>query len=103
MSLTMTQRRIAAEAADLLELFGWTQNRLWTLDEFGRCNGRSLYGALIDSATNSKVYGHNTRSSKLDAIAYAVAPADRNPVSWNDDPERTAEEVIARLREVAAA
>src|SRR5690242_9508575 len=97
MTVTPRVKQIAAEAADLLESEGWGQGHLQCED-----GSYCLFGALIHSATN-QTENFGAWGNEVDAAAWAAIPEGAvDPVAWNDDPERTAQEVIDALRAVAA-
>ncbi len=84
----MTAAEVARKAADLLERDGWCQ---WNLcsDNGEHC----LAGALMD--TDPDTWYRVTRFvGERVGTPYVT--------DWNDEPERTAHEVIALLRQVAA-
>jgi hypothetical protein len=87
------RRRVAQklrEAADLLAANGWIQEA--PSDEHDRY---CMVGAVNVVTDDADVYEDAT-----EAILYHIGVL--SIVQWNDEPGRTAEEVIAVLRETAA-
>lgn len=90
----MTTKEVFAAAADVLERDGWCQGSMYRADEDGRIIGRCLLGAVRQAA---KTYDDYVFAGDL-----LVDLLDRAPSTWNDTPGRTADEVIAKLREFAS-
>lgn len=86
----MTPADVLDAAADLLESDGWIQGEEQT--EHGRCVVGALVGSVGEEASL------RTFCAAHDLLAVRVGPV---PL-WNDEPERTADEVIETLRKVAA-
>lgn len=80
------------QAADLLEECGWCQHRIE--DDYGRmCLVGSIQAALRMSQRADPVFCH--------AVVYRLKRRLELPVQWNDQPERTQEQVVDMLRELA--
>src|SRR4051812_11113109 len=93
----VTTREILHRAADLLEEFGWCQKQLGSKELGQMC----VFGALAEAADEFRVPTDILRQ----AIGQ-VTPSDEDGrwghlTTWNDQPGRTRDEVVARLREVA--
>ena len=80
----MNTREILLRAAEILERDGWTQG---AYEHDGKC---CMVGALILAGQGWSV----ARNAVRDNIGM-------EPIYWNDAKDRTASEVIAKLREVA--
>ncbi len=91
----VTAAEVARKAADLLERDGWCQGRLYS-DDGERC----LLGVLI---AVEQYLDTPDEVDEIDAVDEAIGCRVGTPflAKWNDAPERTADEVIALLREVA--
>lgn len=100
--------RVAADlraAADVLERDGWTQG------DYGRPSGcKCLYGgihfAVTDGESVSDVELSREEEKRADAAASRVmevvdAGGWLDLLDWNDEPGRTAAEVVAALRAAA--
>ena len=87
--MTAETRALFAKAADLLERDGWCQGTLMDADG-KRCGA----GALIGS-TNGNDYWDAVNEIRRAVGTHRVS-------TWNDAPERTADEVIALFRKLAA-
>jgi hypothetical protein len=75
---------VFADAADIIEFFGW-----WRGDQKTLAPGHCLLEACSDDWDN-------------DEIAEALGFTDAHSAAcWNDAPERTKDEVVARLRAAA--
>lgn len=79
-------------AAELLEQYGWVQGKYGDIGTGGFC----LMGAIAETS------GPNRGYYQFNAIMTATGGAFQGGTTWNDFPGRTKEEVIAKLREVAA-
>ncbi len=94
MSVSPEVRDVLLGAADSLERDGWMQNG------YGRAGGpRCVSGALKTAA------GYEGAVATLDAyrtMVEALGLGFPHLCEWNDAPERTQAEVVAKLREVAA-
>lgn len=86
---------VLTAAADLLEEKGWT--RKVAEDSQGR---HCLVGALFQVILNLPPNNGSIYYDALEAVQQRL-PGGR-VVNWNDNPGRTAEQVIALLRRVAA-
>ena len=86
------------KAADALETFGHCKYRL--RDDQGRM---CLVGALLFAKTGKSHFPDDkfVASSIIRVPFLRIEKSVGEPVSWNNAPERTAEEVIATLRRVA--
>lgn len=86
----MTPAEVLRKAAEYLETHGWMQG------DYGVPGGPScLLGAM------RKTTRATTPDYDIAYWAIRKSVGGRLPVEWNDQPGRTAEEVIAKLREVA--
>ncbi len=85
----MTAAEVARKAADLLERDGWCQGRL-----VGNKGDHCILGALdaVDPSEDARF---------LKATSDFILRVKGAVTLWNDAPERTANEVIALLRQVA--
>jgi len=85
----MTPEEALAKAADLLEQDGWCQGVL--IDHYGR---RCLLGAIEAARLE------DTSDALFSPICNAIQAelGGANPISWNDTPGRTQEEVVTLLR-----
>lgn len=82
---------VLERAAELLERDGWCQRQLH------HCDGsRCVRGAIIDAALEV-----GEGSLPPSEWLRRHLGAKRSLPEWNDDPGRTADEVIAKLREAA--
>lgn len=106
MSVSPDVREVLLGAADLLERTGWTQGS-WARNAHGIAVLPSAGDAVRFCALGALA---RTRSEStdwwamIDALHEYVAGADYCSIGrWNDAPERTQAEVVAKLREVAAA
>jgi hypothetical protein len=111
----MTEKTIAQaarEAADLIRRTGWVQNGVahWKGDELvGMCIGGALNAALYTEPVFGEEEGawtqpvlHVLREQYPDYPWVNAARADSLVVNWNDDPDRTKDEVLAILEKLAA-
>ena len=89
----MTIKEVFAKAADILERDGWCQGRY--VDRFGR---RCMAGAILSAGTG---YAGGDWTSKERKFADEFG-WDLDWARWNDTKGRTQDEVIAKLRELAA-
>lgn len=86
-------------AADLLSKPGaWTQGAFREGDCF--CVLGAIAFITGDNPDGSW-YG-NTAAAAREPLAMVVGVKTYDVVGWNDDPERTQDEVVAKLREAAA-
>ncbi len=85
----MTAAEVARKAADLLKRDGWCQGR------FRDGRRRCLVAALDDVSHGADI------ESAVVRFAVKEHTGERWFSDWNDAPERTADEVIALLRQVA--
>lgn len=86
-------------AADLIEPAGaWMQNALSKYDIAGNPTCMCVIGAVLN------VPGASFEAVDfLDKLLPPTKVADKRPAAkWNDAPERTQAEVVAKLREAAA-
>jgi len=83
----MTTADILLRAAELLERGGWCQNAR-------SIGARHCALGAIDAVTNNN---NDYYAARLRLREYV----GRAPAFWNDDPTRTASEVIAAMREAA--
>jgi hypothetical protein len=78
-------------AADLIEPEG-----AWTQGEWGSDGCWCLDGALMAAKGSCQTW------PELEAVRNAIGPECETAIGWNDAPERTQAEVVAKLREAAA-
>jgi hypothetical protein len=78
------------------------------LEQRGHCKGAAvsdgaycLSGAISIAALDNKRFGSWGLWHGHDAAMKRVRKALQDPIAWNDAPERTADEVVAKLRAVA--
>lgn len=93
---------ILEKAADIITTKGWTQNNYTDKD------GRVCLVEAINQAACTMCSTAQTRIGAADSAAYALrkhlylSPFNTpNLVAWNDDPQRTAEDVILALKQTA--
>lgn len=87
-------------AADLIEERGWCQNHS-AIDAAGvECVYPEAVAFCAGGAINY-VADIETYYTACDLLDKAVGMGDLGYITWNDDPERTKAEVVARLREAA--
>lgn len=106
MSAPTTVAEVLEQAADRIEERGWTQGAYLRTD--GTCCARgairlTLGGEVGENFDEDKLYVSDGGDFECDVIWTLHHELDTSLMEWNDDPERTADEVIALLREVAAA
>ncbi len=85
----VTPAEVARKAADLIERDGWCQGRF-------RNGRRRCLVAALDDVSHEAV-------TELAVVRVVLKEhtGERWSSDWNDAPERTADEVIALLRQVA--
>lgn len=88
----VTEADVLRRAADLLEEFGWCQGDYGSKEAGAFCAVGACRQASSDLNFRRDEYGLMWPESALELD---------NVPPWNDDPARTKEEVIARLREAA--
>ena len=100
----VTTRDVLVRAADLLTEFGWCQyanartaNGLSTWYENSEAVSFCLYGAAHRAAADLGL----PAMAANPILAEALGGSPVELVSWNNAPERTSQEVVARLREAA--
>lgn len=88
----MTTRELRNKAADYIEAHGWCRD---DYEDFA--SQVCLIGALGQAACSDAEMGERDPLARkaLDEMGFDTP---ESAVSWNDAPERTKEEVIARLR-----
>lgn len=110
----MKTSEILAKAADLIEQRGWNQG--WYVND---CGGLCATGAMFAAvgmepvaesqlgAGSGSAWGEFAESRYDDATRawdrFAAYLGVQHAPSWNDEHERTKEEVVAKLREAARA
>lgn len=108
---TVTKRDVFIRAADILEEFGWHQHDM-VRDACGRKLGHFV---MVSAAASFCLWGAIARA----AIELGAMPNDQfgsyespawnalrstpgaNGASWNDERDRTKEEVVQHLRQLA--
>jgi len=96
----LTVAEVLDRAADLIEPAGaWTQGK-WGSPETCMC----AEGAIFAACEASPMYDRNRIPGAIGVLTSMLPAIPRgNPIAfWNDDPERTQAEVVAKLREAAA-
>lgn len=88
---------ILDRAADVIVERGWCQ---WQYED--AAGYVCVAGAIRCAAAGSPRSRHNADMNRAYAALRRHAGID-NPPAWNDQPERVVDEVIAALRETAAA
>ena len=83
-----TPQQLLRDAADLIEQKGWCQRA------YSDGNGYCAIGALLHIDHNDISRSYLSATHSLEANIGSIA-------TWNDQQERTKQEVIAKLREVA--
>jgi hypothetical protein len=101
----MTPSDVMRNAAEYLETHGWMTGVSGVMDtQPQRCAVGALYAGMgvsfLDRCGHPNKDAVQAAHSHLDAV---LMTPDGGAATWNDQPERTAEEVIAKLREVADA
>ena len=96
----MTPADVLREAASYLETRGWKRG------DMGNHGGPRCAVGALHSAVGAQDYSHlSCNDEELVEAAWTLAE-ERIPCQslsrWNDQPHRTAEEVISTLRTVAA-
>lgn len=105
---TGTEPRTVADvleaAAKYLEEHGWTQDVFVTYDGCACAVGaiRLAAGGGRHEDDETHIQTNYLSSTATAAVSKRLAPVS-SLLSWNDEPDRTADEVITLLREVAAA
>lgn len=99
----MTRREVLTAAADLIESKGWCQNH-FAMDEFSSPIFPTDESACRFCARGAIMAVCGDDNSPISAEAQYLVGCKLIPglTFWNDMPGRTAAEVIAKLREVAA-
>jgi hypothetical protein len=100
-------RRILLDAADYIEKNGWLQDGYFEYDD--ATGPACIVGAIVGRACYDDWIDYNKPQRKaLTHLAMSIVPMidddigiDGTVTCWNDQPGRTEEEVIAKLREVA--
>lgn len=99
----MTPADLASAAADLLEADGWIQE-----DYERKGEGRCLVGAVRTALYGGDDWSADEYLTEITVLERVVPESFRGDcgigsaaLRWNDDPNRTAGEVISRLRSVA--
>lgn len=87
-------RQVLLDAADLLEREGHCKGQFYI--EGARCAVGAICGITKDAFTKPM---EDSVSQAIGRLCHAVGPYIPD---WNDAPDRTAAEVIATMREVAA-
>lgn len=88
-------RTILRRAADLIEQRGWCQHRLQD------SQGRLCFNGGIMAAIGMTNFVNAKPLIGLPASEFAFERLGGEPAYWNNAPERTKEEVVAKLRELA--
>lgn len=92
-------QEILLRAADILEEHGWVQGQIG-YDGEGYC----AFGAMIKALATVNHMGLDDAMMKLgNAVATIGSPFDSAIFRWNDREDRTKEQVISKMREVANA
>lgn len=100
---------VLERAADLLEEFGWCQGSCAISLEGTATYQGWLNGELVDGLCMGTALIRAGRDlgreilSPFDSYPPFDIDIDRPVAVWNDEPGRTREEVVARLRDAAAA
>lgn len=89
MTDTLTPEEILARAADLLETRGWCQGTM-------RAPSGQLcvMGSIREASRFMSLFLAQRQAT--DALSREIQ--DSEPTNWNDQPDRTVEEVISSLR-----
>jgi hypothetical protein len=82
-------RQALLDAADYLESHEWIQHQSQTRNDGAVC----IVGAIATVCVYSKPYAR--------ALKELTLSIGRDPLMWNDQPGRTKQEVIAKLRACA--
>lgn len=101
MSEPTTVAEVLRRAADILDENGWGQG--WLIDpDGGSCACAVGAIQLASGMTPQEIrYGGLTKELAVRATRFFSAVLKSTVSAWNDEPGRTAEEVIAKLREAA--
>lgn len=91
---------ILNKAADILTTGGWCQGTYGELDSNSgpHCAKGALWRAMVEADVQST----DMRISWLSKLIIEAANHRGNIVSWNDEPNRTASEVISTFRKAAS-
>jgi hypothetical protein len=115
----MKNSEILSKAADVIDERGWVRCAMFASQDYAAacCADGGLWVAVnvdprepLDSANNPAVELAYDAEDALAALLAGCPPEQFYPMtsfevitSWNDDPERTKDQVIAKLREAAQA
>jgi hypothetical protein len=116
MTMEKTIAQAAREAADLIRKNGWIQNHGILLDANGKMAGMCMGAALNAASTVTGGYCWSADDVPAWAAPTAAVLREQYPdfewprtfrpdchvVTWNDDPDRTKDEVLAILEKLAA-
>ena len=96
---------ILERAADLLEEFGWCQGRLGGKSVGEMCLMGAMYEAMLDVGVPENIAPLRAALLRVGVpVGVGTAQvANAAEAEWNDEPGRTKAEVVAKLREAAAA
>jgi hypothetical protein len=78
-------------AAELIEYCGWTQNQFGTLRE----------GLCVSGALNAMPAGFDNGEARYFFYSRLHEQLNTDAVTWNDQSDRTEQDVIDKLREIA--
>lgn len=96
----MNESEVLNKAADLIEKYGWIQGSLgWR--HAGFCALGGIYQATSDLGPIPCLVSNALVSGTKAQLRETIGLSDI--AEWNDDPLRTKEEVVAKLREAANA
>jgi hypothetical protein len=100
----VTTREVLHRAADLLEEFGWCQGQLFSRGRRAYC----VIGATARAAHDLGYEGDWTGGygfvrDRVGADLLRAVSGGWFSGDWNDEPDRTKAEVVAKLREAAEA
>jgi hypothetical protein len=93
----MTPQEVLLKAAELLERRGWCQNELTNPETGAYC----VLGALQTVCLVDYFIESEAREILRNKV-YGEPPETGSLVDWNDEPGRTATEIISTLRAAAA-
>lgn len=97
-------REALKKAADLIDEAGWIQGGI-----ISATDGFDAYGAILSASTRIGIYDTEERveiqQSAMAKISFGLPYSYDNLcmalVAWNDDPDRTKQEVVETLRTAA--
>lgn len=96
----MNTAEILAKAADVIDEVGWYQGDLYDPHGTGMCLLAAMYAAAGVDMAKATPGEADVIHTSVEALQGRLGGA--SVIDWNDDSDRTAEEVTSALRECAA-